>query len=167
MRVIVNDSELYSICSDIVYSSLLYSKALKMCANVQFMTGARANDVLDFSRWAYIGSSTFTLNPQKGNLQRVFNVSELPPAFAAMLQANINPFNRIFYRKYEYYVNQVIGWRLLECGDRGLSTHIFRHNYARQLKVNGWSDNDIRLKLGETHLSSAQAYIYSNITQFA
>lgn len=164
MRVLINDSDLENTMFACTVNPILYSKQLLICANMQYLTGCRANDVLGFDRWTLLGNGNLQLQPQKNNLLRVFTPAEIDVDFYASVVNNIDYFEGLFYRKYEYYIERIFHNHLFRINQKPVSTHLFRYNYARKLKASGSTDLEIKDKLGERRLSSAQAYIYGNIS---
>ena len=164
MRVLINNTDLENTLSQALSSQLLYSKELKICANMQYMTGARANDVLNFTRWTLLANGNVQLQPQKNNLLRLFTPEEIDSNFYEALVIDSNCFEGLFYRKYEYYLERILHSHIFRVNQKPVCTHLFRYNYARKMKENGFTDAEIKEKLGERQLTSAQAYIYSQIS---
>ena len=130
---------------------------------MQYLTGARANDVLQFSRWTLLYDMSVQLQPQKSNNLRVFMPEDVDPIFYGFLVDNINPFAGLHYRKYEYYLSQILNKNWFTIGDKKAGSHLFRHNYARKLKDGGMSDAMVMAKLGEVSTTMANFYIYRTI----
>lgn len=164
MRVLINNTDLNNTLTSALSNRLLYSKELKICAIMQYMTGARANDILNFSRWTLLANGNVQLQPQKNNLLRIFTPEEVDSGFYSALVDNCNYFGGLYYRKYEYYLERVLHSHIFRVNQKPVSTHLFRYNYARKMKENGFTDVEIKDKLGERQLVSAQAYIYSQIS---
>lgn len=164
MRTLITDIDLNTTLSQALNNNLLYTKKLYTCASMQFMTGCRANDVLKFNNWTLLGNGNLQLQPQKNNLLRIFEPSEVNNDFYNAIVENESYLDGLFYRKYQYYMEKILHTKYFKINDKPVSTHLFRYNYARQMKANGFTDVQIKEKLGERQLSSAQAYIYSQIT---
>lgn len=164
MRVLISNTDLENTLSSALSNQLLYSKELKICANMQYMTGARANDILNFSRWTLLANGNVQLQPQKNNLLRIFTPEEVDSGFYSALVDNYNYFEGLYYRKYEYYLERILHSHIFRVNQKPVCTHLFRYNYARKMKENGFTDVDVKDKLGERQLVSAQAYIYSQIS---
>lgn len=161
--VIITDSELNTYCSGIAANPILYIPVMKDLVNLQYKTGCRINDILQHERWTVLGSGNLQLQPQKDNNTREFEYSEVTDKFYTSIIENTPLYAEISYRKYQYHLRQILNLYGLRLGDKGLCSHIFRHNYARQLKGSGMTDNDIKIRLGERNQSSANYYIYSTI----
>lgn len=61
-----------------------------------------------------------------------------------------------------YWLRFMQGQRLY-VGEKNCNLHIFRHNYARQLREEGLSNNDIMANMGLTSLSTVAIYTSSPI----
>lgn len=147
----------------VVYSPNLYAENMGIAAHLQYLTGARANDVLSFERWTLLANGNIQLAPQKGNLNRVFTPSEIDSKFYYYISNGINIFDGLFYRKYCYYVERCLYANAFTIGRKSVNTHLFRHLYAKRLQSQGLTDVVIKEKMGERKLQSAQGYIYSSI----
>lgn len=160
---LLTNIQINSICWGVAHSFLLYGEHLSLCAQLQFYTGCRANDALQFNRWSLLANGNVILQPQKNNLIRTFAQVDLPHKFYIYLAENYNPFVGLLYDKYQYYVGLSLRKYSPVIGNKGITTHLFRHNYAKKLKDLGFTDIDICQKMGERQQASANMYIYSNI----
>lgn len=163
MMDIISNSELDSKLASILGSSILYTHEIKIVAEMQYLCGCRANDLLEFNRWSVLLSGQLQLIPQKGNNVRLFDLSEVNDDWYYSVATNSSLLNSLNYRKYNYYVERALKKWDFHVMSKNISTHVFRHNYAKKLHDSGMSDVDVQTKLGERRLSSAQGYIYSNI----
>lgn len=161
--MVISNERLDEILYNSISDGLLYTKELKIVAHTQYITGCRANDVIEFERWSNVGNNTIRLNPQKGNNFRDFDKSILDGSLVSCIENNVNLFEGLFYRKYQYYMASILGRFCFSLGSKNISTHLFRHNYAKKLKSSGYSDSDIKTMMGERNQVSANQYIYSQI----
>jgi len=163
MMSIISNSELDAKLVSVLGSSVLYSHEIKIVAEMQYLTGCRANDLLEFNRWSMLLSGQLQLQPQKGNDIRLFDYSEVNDDWYYSVASNSSLLNSLNYRKYNYYVDRALSKWNFHVMSKNISTHVFRHNYAKKLHDNGMSDLDVKVKLGERRLTSAQGYINSII----
>lgn len=161
--MIIDTETLSDVLTDVLKDSRLYSYGLIACANLQYLTGCRANEALEFSRWQVLGNGNIQLQPQKGNNLRVFDPSIGTCVFFQDLIKGSNSCEGIFYRKYFYYLDKILGSHMFTIGGKGVNSHLFRHNYARVNKLLGHTDTEIKNLLGEVTQISADHYIYSEI----
>lgn len=160
---LLTNIQINSICWEVAHSFHLYGEHLSLCAQVQYYTGCRANDALQFNRWSLLANGNVLLQPQKNNLIRTFIPTDLPPKFYSYLAENYNPFVGLLYGKYQYYVGLSLRKYSPTVGQKGVLSHLFRHNYAKKLKNLGMLDVDICQKMGEKQQVSANMYIYSQV----
>lgn len=161
--MIINDTDLNNTMLSVLQDENLYSVELKEIAQLQYKTGCRITEALEFNRWTLLGNGNIQLQPQKGNNLRVFDPTIVLCKYFDKVIANNNIYSNIFYRKYNYYLEKAINYHQFTIGNKAVSSHLFRHNYARLYKANGQSDDDIRIILGEVAQQSANHYIYSQI----
>lgn len=161
--MIIDTITLSSILSDTLNDEKLYSREIKALAELQYLTGCRVNEGLEFSRWQLLGNGNIQLQPQKGNNLRVFDPSIQTCVYFQDLIKNEYACEKLFYRKYCYYLDKVLHYHLFSIGGKGVNSHLFRHNYARVQKLLGHTDSEIKTLLGEVTQQSADHYIYSEI----
>lgn len=130
---------------------------------LMFDTGCRVNETIEINRWNIINSTQITLKPQKGNLIRTFNQADLDPEFINSIQNNLPISYNLTTDKLRYSLKTHFVNYGFYIGNKKSVSHIFRHNFAKQLKLRGFTDNQIKLSLGEKNLSSAVGYIYSDV----
>lgn len=166
METLLTNLQIDEICVFAMNGKTLYNRQLKIIAEIQYITGARANDVIEFNRWSEYNSTQLLLQPQKGNNARIFNKSDINNDFVYGVVNNENILEFETFRKYDYYLKLTLNRFGLSVGNKGINTHIFRHNYAKKLKDDGSTDVEIKDLLGEVRQSSANSYIYSNVYGF-
>lgn len=130
---------------------------------LMFKTGCRVNETLELNRWNIINDNEISLQPQKGNLLRVFNKSIFENNFINAIENNLPISTNLTTDKLRYNLQQHFLDYGFIIGKKRSISHIFRHNYAKQLKLNGSTDLEIKSIMGEKKLSSAMAYIYSDV----
>ncbi len=140
-----------------------YDNRYKFIVELMYKTGARANEVLSFDRWDKISNDVFTLQPQKGNNLRIFNTSALPAAFNTNFNIGNDFFNGLSYRQLEYSIHDLYMPNYFIIQDVKRVCHLYRHNFAKQLKLQNKTDQQIADKMGERELRSANKYTYSII----
>lgn len=131
---------------------------------VYYQLGTRAREPLRRNLWTFADKNTIILMPQKNNAPRLFLRREIPRNFLEHLKhpdfLEITPS----YSQLNYLFKQAFPYNNLYVGKKSSTLHLFRHNYARALKWQGYTDEEIKIKMGEHQQSSADEYIYSEIT---
>lgn len=126
-------------------------------------TGCRIGESLDTQRWSQIGS-IYELVPQKNNNVRIIQKTELTTITANWItNGNQNPAANN-YNRYVHQFHQIFGYKRFFIGQKGVSSHLLRHRIVKEKKEElGWSDENIRIWLGEKTQKAADSYIYSQI----
>lgn len=130
--------------------------------NLVLATGCRACEV-NLNYWEILNETTIILTPSKRNLQRSFLWSEVPKDWInAIYTQNSVDFTQS-YSTLERGFESFKGAFRLTLNKKELQIHAYRHLYAKTLALQGLTDIQIQLKMGEKWLTSAQKYIYSQI----
>lgn len=126
-------------------------------------TGCRIHEALDTSRWIPL-SDLFQLQPQKLNNTRDIPFSSLSTdVIDYILEGNQNQSSNN-YNRYVHQFHKEFGSKKFFIGDKGCSTHLFRHRIVKEKKqILGWSDSEIKVWLGEKTQIATNSYIYSEI----
>lgn len=164
MRELISNVDLENVMYDVISDINLYSHEIKIAAKMQYLTGCRANDVLEADRWILLMDGNLQLQPQKGNNIRTFEPLDVDNDFYDYIVEGHFLLDGLNYRKYNYYIELAMHKYAFKVFSKSITSHLFRHNYAKKLHDTGMSDVDIQNKLGERRLSSAVGYIYSPIT---
>lgn len=160
---IIDAPLLNSQLQQVLSSGKLYVPPVRLAAEIMYLTGCRAVESITPDMWERLSFKSYILHPQKGNNDRVITNTAIPDLFDGILQSGSNFFNNINYDKLKYHMNLALINRQYRVGNKDTVCHIFRHNYAKQLALQGYTDEDIQHDLGEVNLESAQGYINSEI----
>lgn len=141
----------------------LYDKSAYHIFNNLSLTGARFNDIMSINNWYIKDKDFIILKPNKGNNERVFKSKELDSIFLSWIEKKVDIKRLRSYSTCNRYFIHLFPINPIIQKKKRLTTHIFRHVYAKNLKKNDLSDEQIQKKLGEKELKSAQNYIYSTL----
>lgn len=128
-----------------------------------FETGVRVNEARELERWAKIDNNTYRLLPQKENTFRYFTADQIPKSLQSSIEDQVNYFAKMSIDHYRYVVNIYLkgwNWRI---GKKGVSTHLFRHNYVKQNIESGVSVIDLQTEMGLLSSSTVSMYLNSII----
>jgi len=128
-------------------------------------TGIRSSELQSLN-WELLDDNKFLLYTLKNSSPRIFEASELNEEFIDYL---LNPSKKkliINYTTLLYYLELLQKNYRFFLKDKNLLLHMFRHAYAKRLKLQGLTDIEIQLKMAEKNLKSAQHYIYSEIKYY-
>lgn len=160
---IVSDSQLNSLCVFLKNNSSYYYSYVNHYFELMYLTGCRANEAVNYRLWHPSGDLVINLLPLKFNNQREFLINYINCFLIDnLIASNFSVFS-VNYSKINYHILNQIRYYKITIGDKSSSCHLFRHNFAKQLKLAGKSDLEIKHILGERNQSSANSYIYSVI----
>ncbi len=129
----------------------------------QFQTGIRYIELYELIRWSYIDDNQIILNTAKDSYDRTFTSNDITFPFYESIITGEFLYNTCAYTTTSRYFKRYYRWPGVYVGTKSLSTHIFRHHKAKQLKHEGLTDLEIQLYFGEKDLKNVQTYIYSQI----
>jgi len=129
----------------------------------QYNTGLRYSDLYDLYRWEFVVPEIYLCHPAKGNSPRMFNNEELSFPFRESVRSNNSIYEVCRYTTTIRYFNRYFQEPHIKVGRKEISTHIFRHNKAKQLKQQEWNDEQIRIYFGEQNIVNTMGYIYSTV----
>ena len=126
-----------------------------------YYLGCRSVETIERSRWEFIEDNFLILQPGKKNNQRIFKIDNVPDSFLEYLKNESLDSNFVTYQKLNYNFNKYFIYSHIYVGNKESRLHLFRHNFVKLLIDQGFSDEEIRDKLGEKTQSSANMYINS------
>lgn len=126
------------------------------------ITGIRADEI-NLKYWIKLSPDLYKLTPTKRNNERFFTEAELTQEWieAIELQNPVRFTNS--YSSLMYYFQKTKLWSKMYVNVKEICNHLYRHLYARNLKDLGYTDDEIRIKMGEKKQTSADEYIYGII----
>lgn len=138
-----------------------YSNEFQIYSQWLRSTGCRPNEPLMLDKWAILDGSHVTLEPQKGNNQRIIALSN------ATIRDSIQTQKPILYaqnyRKYWHILRRFSLYPFAYLGGKEVGEYRYRYAFARNQKDAGLTDNQIRIAMGEVTQAAANAYIYSQV----
>ena len=160
---ILTPKEIHQICKQVVNTSELNDIFLHSLFDTLYKTGLRVSEVTDWSRWTIISKKYLQVQTLKGSNPRTFKNNKLNPIFVDLIRYNTTYLANFNYKNLSRAFNRFAPYSHLLIGNKQVSTHLFRHNKAKQLKSKGYSDIEIQTYLGEKDLKNALVYINSKI----
>lgn len=127
-----------------------------------YNTGIRFNE-RNKTLWSIKDVMSYNLKALKRNELRTVSKSLLPISFLEYLNGAIIPAYEISFSTFNRQLLYLFPSMPIYQGEKLILSHIFRHNFAKKLKIEGYSDIMIQKVMAEKMLSSAQHYIYSEI----
>lgn len=126
-----------------------------------YYLGCRSIEALERNRWEFVEDNFLVLRTSKRNNQRIFKTSDVPNSFIEFLNNDLLDSNFVTYQKLNYNFNKYFIYSRIYVGNKESRLHLFRHNYVKLLIDKGFTNEEIKDKLGEKHQSSADIYINS------
>ncbi len=163
---ILTDKEIDKICKKVLQTSELNDIFLYSLFDSLYKTGLRVGEIIDFSRWSIIDKKYLQVQTLKGSNPRTFKNKELNQIYVDLTRYNTTYLAQFNYKNLSRAFNRFAPYSQLLIGNKQVSTHLFRHNKAKQLKAKGYSDIEIQTYLGEKDLKNALVYINSKIFMF-
>jgi site-specific recombinase XerD len=160
---ILTEQQINNVCHLIVQTAERHDIFLHALFETLYMTGLRAGEITDFSRWSVDSPDRLTVQTQKKSNPRSFAPEDLSPVFADVLITQNTRLINFNYKYLQRTFNRFALYPQLFIGNKQVSTHLFRHNKAKRLILEGYTDTQIQTYLGEKDLKNALSYINSEI----
>ncbi len=160
---ILSVSEIDTLCRKVVETAEQFDIFLHALFNTLYLTGLRAGEVIDFSRWSVDTAGNFTVLTEKNSNPRTFASDELDPLFADIITTQNTHLITFNYKYLQRTFNKFATYSQLFIGNKQVSTHLFRHNKAKRMILEGYTDTQIQSYLGEKDIKNALSYINSEV----
>ena len=126
-----------------------------------YFLGCRSIETIERDRWEFVEDNFLILRTSKKNNQRIFKINDVPNSFLEYLNNESLEDNFVTYQKLNYNFNKYFIYSHIYVGNKECRLHLFRHNYVKILIEQGFTNEEIKDKLGEKNQSSADVYINS------
>lgn len=155
-----------SIIADEIRDSLsAYRPEFANLARLHRNVGCRVQELFDQNRWRVLSNYTIQIDPQKGNANRILQLTDIGFADASQFSATLADIGRLPKRQYDRAFAQIIRekalWRLYEDGFAHPSTHFFRHVKIKELAAQGFDKGYIATWIGEKNIDNLEYYLNS------
>jgi len=157
------NNDLLSFSAFLSEKQFFYTNFLSMF----YYTGLRFCEVQEFTRWSAPNENQLTVITAKGSYPRTFDNILLPAFFVSCVQDHTNPFKGINNQTAAFYFKTFFPKKQVRHDKKRLSTHLFRHNIAKQMFLAGSSRAEIKEFLGEKSILNSNNYIDSELTHWS
>ena len=140
-----------------------YYPFLSTFLNVLYSTGCRPHELLDIALWSRLDNSYFILKAIKGNNNRSFLTSDLPPDFISYVDALYFPWSLSNYRQFTYQFLNIYMYPTAIVDAKKCALYLYRHAYIKRLSDAGLSVEQIRQFTGHKSDAVVEGYINSLI----
>lgn len=161
--MVITPSMLDADCLAILTRAAQYQQDLFAVLRVLYYTGCREQEALDRNRWVELPGSIYSLQPQKHNNVRLIPSSVLPKPFISWINAKGYPSSLSSANNLRRATRMFSAYPNATCGDKGISSHRWRHNRIKQLSISGKTVDEIKVIMGLTSSSIVSGYINSVI----
>lgn len=152
-------SEIRDTCAQVVARSERYQRLQYIAFLTLQRTGCREGEVCDLTRWKLTSIGTYELRAEKGTAIRTFDAVDLPVEFRYWIADRKNGRAPTSVDRLRSSFRQMSPWRSLTSGNKGISTHLYRYAFIRQLQAEGLTIPQIKSKMGLSSTKVVNGYL--------
>lgn len=161
---IITDLELKNICDNLLNAPNYYNDDMNRCLNVIHEFGLRTNEIFQPNDKFSIDSNlNVIIDTFKGSNPRVLDRSLFDSVFYSRIQNNIAPVQFMRHSVINYYIRQVNYPKIYYSGNQEITTYLFRYNRIRQMKIQGFTNQQITSYFGWVSNSIVLSYLNNEI----
>lgn len=131
--------------------------------NTLFDHGFRINELSACHTWVFLNQDQVIASTSKGSQDRIIQTSELHPLIIQSINEGSNYLFKMSYPTYERAFRKHSPALRYFVKSKEIGTHLFRHNFIKQLSISGLTVSAIRTITGIKTDSIVQGYIQSNL----
>lgn len=128
-------AEIQDTCAQVVDRAEKYQPLQWIAFHTLQRTGCREGEVCDLTRWTLSKIGTYQLRTEKGGGIRTFEAVDLPVPFREWIAERKNGRAPTSVDRLRSAFRQMSPWHSLSSGKKGISTHLFRYAFIRQLEA--------------------------------
>lgn len=140
-----------------------FNKRYASLFNLQFNTGLRIGECVNTDRFVFQTSPYFKIITEKGSNDRVINSLDQDLYFIDMYNNLEYPFPHCSESTASYFFRRYYRYSQCFVGDKGITTHLFRHCLIKFWHELGFSDEYIAEQIGEKDVKNIKLYIDSQL----
>lgn len=140
-----------------------FNKRYASVFDLQFKTGLRIGECVQPNRFVFLDSPNFKIITEKGSNDRIFDKNEFDPYFQDMYNSVQYPFPYCSESVASYFFRNYYKYSQVFVGDKGITTHLFRHCLVKFWHELGFDNAYIAENLGEKNVKNIQLYIDSKL----
>ena len=140
-----------------------FNKRYASIFDMQFKTGLRIGECVHPSRFIFLDSPLFKIITEKGSNDRIFNYTDFDSYFQDMYLLEEYPFPYCTESVASYFFRHYYKYSQVIVGDKGITTHLFRHCLIKFWHELGFDNAYIAENLGERDVKNIQLYIDSQL----
>ena len=140
-----------------------FNKRYASIYDMQFKTGLRIGECVQANRFIFLDSPKFKIIAEKGSNVRIFDYTEFDPYFQDMYLKGQYPFPYCSESVASYFFRHYYKYSQVFVGDKGITTHLFRHCIIKFWHQFGFDNMYIAENIGEKDVKNIQLYIDSKL----
>lgn len=133
----------------------------RIAFRAQYATGCRFTELAEPNRWTFLAPNSITLQPLKSGNLRTFNALTLPADFVQLVRNSSLYLSNLNLSTGSYYFRKFYPQKKVYHLDKVITTHLFRHHYAKSLFAEGKTRTEIQILMGEVDIKNSNGYIDS------
>lgn len=146
-----------------IFNIRVFNKRYASIFDMQFKTGLRIGECVQPSRFVFLDDPNFKIITEKGSIDRIFDYTEFDNYFQDMYLLEQYPFPYCSESVASYFFRHYFKYSQVFVGDKGITTHLFRHCIVKFWHELGFDDAYIAEQLGEVDVKNIKLYIDSQL----
>lgn len=146
-----------------IFNIRAFNKRYASIFDMQFKTGLRIGECVQPNRFVFLDSPNFKIITEKGSNDRIFDYTEFDDYFRDMYVLEQYPFPYCSESVASYFFRQYYKYSQVFVGDKGITTHLFRHCLVKFWHELGFDDEYIAAQIGEREVKNVKLYINSQL----
>lgn len=146
-----------------IFTIRAFNKRYASIFDMQFKTGLRIGECVQPNRFVFLDSPQFKIVTEKGSNDRIFNYTDFDDYFKDMYLLEQYPFPYCSESVASYFFRHYYKYSQVYVGDKGITTHLFRHCLVKFWHELGFDDAYIAEQLGEVDVKNIKLYIDSQL----
>lgn len=152
-------NEIHAVCNAVITRTHTYQPLQWIAFKTLQATGCREGEVCDLTRWKLTKVGTYELQPEKGSKVRKFEAVDLPMEFREWIAGRKNGRAPTSVDRLRSSFRQMCPYGSLKSGKKGISTHLYRYAFMREMEKNGRTLEEIKEIMGLTSTKVARGYL--------
>lgn len=152
-------AEIKDTCAQVVDRAKRYQPLQWIAFHTLQRTGCREGEVCDLTRWTLTNVGTYQLRTEKGAGIRTFEAVDLPIQFREWIAGRPNGRAPTSVDRLRSAFRQMSPWSDLRSGRKGISTHLYRYAFIRQLAADGVPIEELQVIMALASRRVVQGYL--------
>ena len=155
---ILTDSQLKQGLTDMIYNVRQINPTFYDWCVMEYQFGMRYNETKQGLRWALQQNNTYLFACEKGDNHRIIPVQYVPNYIQDAIANNLELWDTCRERTVQRLINYYFPYPPIRCGNRGVSTYLFRYNIIKMMHTDGYTDTQIQTYMAETDVKNIRGY---------